>query len=241
MNVGSARHDENGKYTNGRRGDQTGDEVSIQSWYNHSKGWVRLRAKDPYVRQLIAKAMLMACENNHFGYSQNDRDSGFVEARKVGFDPSCVTKDVNVDCSSLVRICVNFAGIAVGDFYTGNEANILMNTGAFTEALVDSEAECEAGDILVTRTKGHTVVVLATDKFGWNKVGDGWKYYDKGWYRNDWATINYHWYYFDENGFAVKGYREINGERFYFETEGALECALLHTNDRGALVEWRID
>jgi len=240
MNFGSARHDENGKYTNGRKGDQTGDEVAIQSLYTHSKGWDCLRAKDPYVRELIAKAMTSACNNPCFGYSQNDRDSGFIEARKVGFDPSKVKTNVNVDCSSLVRICVNFAGISVGDFYTGNEKTILMNTGAFTCEDIEKESDCINGDILVTRVKGHTGVVLDYSQSGWHHKELGWMYYDKGWHTNCWAVINYHWYYFNNYGYALKGYQEINGERFYFETDGDLECSLLHTNDRGALTEWRV-
>lgn len=33
VKVGSARIDENGRATGGRAGDQTGKELSIQSWY----------------------------------------------------------------------------------------------------------------------------------------------------------------------------------------------------------------
>ena len=36
---GSARHDERGQLTNGKAGDQTGQEVSTQNYYNHSKKW----------------------------------------------------------------------------------------------------------------------------------------------------------------------------------------------------------
>ena len=38
--IGSARHDEHGNcYSGGKAGDQTGQEVSTQKFYNHSKGW----------------------------------------------------------------------------------------------------------------------------------------------------------------------------------------------------------
>ena len=37
--IGSARHDENGKYSGGMVGDQTGKEVSTQNFYVSSKGW----------------------------------------------------------------------------------------------------------------------------------------------------------------------------------------------------------
>lgn len=36
--IGSARHDEHGNcYSGGKAGDQTGQEVSTQKFYNHSK------------------------------------------------------------------------------------------------------------------------------------------------------------------------------------------------------------
>ena len=42
--IGSARHDEHGNcYSGGKAGDQTGQEVSTQKFYNHSKGWYVLR------------------------------------------------------------------------------------------------------------------------------------------------------------------------------------------------------
>ena len=50
--IGSARADENYKYSGGRRGDQrqkssydTSGEVSLQSFYVHKKGWYILRPK----------------------------------------------------------------------------------------------------------------------------------------------------------------------------------------------------
>ena len=70
VKVGSARIDENGKAHGGAAGDQTSKEVSTQSWYAHSKGWVLLRAKDANVREKIASCMEAACKNAHIGYDQ---------------------------------------------------------------------------------------------------------------------------------------------------------------------------
>ena len=81
---------------------------------------------------------------------------------------------MNTDCSALVRVCVNFAGITAGDFITSSEASVLMATGAF-EKFTD-DAHCKSsdhllrGDILVTRTKGHTVVVLSNGAKAGNVV-----------------------------------------------------------------------
>lgn len=165
VKVGSARIDENGKAHGGAAGDQTDKEVSTQSWYAHSKGWVLLRAKDANVREKIAVCMEAACKNAHIGYDQYQRDTLYNEAKQYGFDVSKVTKDVETDCSALVRVCVNYAGITIGSFRTTKEASILMATGAFDKYM--DAAHCKKsnrllrGDILVTVTQGHTVVVLS--------------------------------------------------------------------------------
>ena len=162
VKIGSARS----SYGNTSAGDQNGGkEVSTENWYLHSKGWVVLRALNPEARERIAVAMERACANNDIGYDQSTRLTLFNDVKPYGFDPACTTKKVNTDCSALVRVCVHYAGITVGDFITSNEVPMLMGTGAF-EKFTD-DAHCKSsdrllrGDILDTRTKGHTVIVLS--------------------------------------------------------------------------------
>ena len=159
--IGSARS----SYRNTSPGDQNGGrEVSTEKYYVHSKGWVVLRAKDATAREKIAVAMERACANNDIGYDQSTRLTLFNNVKDFGFDPARTTKKVNTDCSALVRVCVHYAGIEVDNFITSNEVSKLMATGAF-EKFTD-DAHCKSsdhllrGDILDTRTKGHTVVVL---------------------------------------------------------------------------------
>ena len=165
VKIGSARIDENGKAYGGQAGDQTGKEVSTQSWYAHSKGWALLRAKSAEAREKIARCMQAACDNKHIGYDQYQRDSLYNEAKQYGFDVSKVTKNVETDCSALVRVCVNYAGITVGSFRTTNQPKVLMATEAFDLYTDDDHCKKSAnllrGDILVTKTQGHTVVVLS--------------------------------------------------------------------------------
>ena len=165
VKIGSARIDENGKAHGGAAGDQTGKEVSTQSWYASNKVWVLLRAKSAEAREKIACCMQWACDNKHVGYDQYQRDTLYNEAKQYGFDVSKVTKDVETDCSALVRVCVNYAGIPVGNFRTPTEPSVLMATGAFDKFTDDAHCKQSAnplrGDILVTRTQGHTVVVLS--------------------------------------------------------------------------------
>lgn len=164
--IGSARIDENGKAHGGRAGDQTGKEVSAQAWYRHSKGWRVFRAKSAAARRLIAEAMRRACNNNNIGYDQYQRLTLYEAVKSLGFDPAKATKAVETDCSALVRVCCAFAGITLPDFVTSNQASAMMGSGAFEELkgskYTDQDDYLEEGDILVTRTKGHTVVVLTS-------------------------------------------------------------------------------
>ena len=164
VRIGSARINEKGTTTGGKAGDQTGGEVSIQNYYLHKKGWYVARAKQSGVAEKIAQAMEAACNNNHIGYCQAHRDGLRKAAVKYNYNLGKVTVDVEVDCSALVRVCCLYAGISVGDFNTESELEALRKTGQF-EILKDdkhcnSSTYLKRGDILVTRTKGHTVVVL---------------------------------------------------------------------------------
>ena len=158
--IGSARHDEHGNcYSGGKAGDQTGQEVSTQKFYNHSKGWYVLRAKDNKVAEKLAEAMKIACGNKNIGYDQSER-YGVI---KHGINTKVKTE---CDCSSLVRACIIYAsGKDVGDFNTSNERSVILKSGLFKD--VGSYEQGDTlynGDILVTRTKGHTAIVVSGAK-----------------------------------------------------------------------------
>lgn len=156
--IGSARHDENGKYINGQAGDQTGQEVSTQNFYVHSKGWDVLRPKSSITANVIGSNMYRACGNPNIGYCQGHR-SGIIT---YGIDTTTPTE---CDCSSLVRQCVKEAtGIDAGNFTTANEKEKLLATGLFEYVgQYQSDMNLYKGDILVTCTKGHTVIVISSD------------------------------------------------------------------------------
>lgn len=159
--LGSARIDERGKASGGTVGDQkqtstpdyTG-EVSMEKFYVHKLGWVILRAKNTEVARKIALAMWQACNNANIGYDQSNR-LGVV---KYGTGSTVKTE---CDCSSLVRQCVKeAAGVDAGNFTTGNEKTCLLNTGLFNEVAYTNTSCLREGDILVTKTKGHTGVIV---------------------------------------------------------------------------------
>lgn len=164
--VCGASIDENGKAHGGKAGNQTGKELKKQKWYKHSKGWRVFRAKRAEVAEKIAACAEAAVANLHIGYDQYQRNTLYNEAKKYGFDVSKVTKDVECDCSALVRVCCAFAGIMglPEGFRTPNEPKNLLATGEFVELkgskYTDQSLYLGRGDILCTATQGHTVVVV---------------------------------------------------------------------------------
>ena len=159
--IGSARIDERGKASGGKAGDQKQKtspdykgEVSMQNFYVSSKGWYILRAKNPDIASKIALAMTIACNNPNIGYNQARR----LDIIKAG---THATQPTSCDCSSLVRQCIRESGIEVGNFTTANEASVLTATGHFDKYVYTKGSQLYLGDILVTKTKGHTVIVTS--------------------------------------------------------------------------------
>lgn len=159
--VGSARIDENGKISGGAAGDQTGKEVCTQAYYMHSKGWYLYRAKDAAVAGRLASAMLDACNNDNIGYDQAERSTVISQLKKYGTLKKITTK-TEADCSSLVRACCIETGFDPGNFNTASEGAALDRTGRFEpRKSVTASTALYNGDVLVTKTKGHTVIVVS--------------------------------------------------------------------------------
>ncbi len=168
--IGSASKDENGQYSGGLAGDQTGKEVWTLNWYDQS--WTSvLRPKNDSLAEKIASACEKACANNNIGYSQSNRNSLLAEVKKVGLDISKITTPCNCDCSSLVSTCCVCAGLSESTFFpygngctTWTLADACLATGKFTK-LTDSKYRSQRdylkrGDILLNRNQ-HVVIVLS--------------------------------------------------------------------------------
>lgn len=162
--IGNAVGDEHGRASGGEPGDQTGKELKIQPWYKNKKGWRVFRAKSADVRTALAADMRAACDNAFIGYDQKQRNTLYAVAALDGFDCAKVTTSCECDCSSLVRVCLAYAGIIVKDFNTASEPARLLATGDFEELTdqkyTDGSAYLMKGDLLCTKVKGHTAIVL---------------------------------------------------------------------------------
>lgn len=181
--IGSARIDERGKLSGGQAGDHkqksstndTVGEVSMQNFYVHSKGWYILRPKDANIAKKIASNMKTACNNKNIGYDQMNR----LGVMTYGVNSKVKTE---TDCSTLVRACVKEAsGKDPGNFSTLNEADMLEKSGLFEKRIAyTSNTTLYIGDVLVTKTKGHTVIVVEGAKRTKNeKNKDASTYYPK--------------------------------------------------------------
>jgi len=160
--IGHASIDERGTARGGTAGDQTGREVCTRPWY--AKNWLCvLRPIDRKTADKIAKMMEQACANPNIGYNQNQRTTLYDRAVEVDFDLSKITAPCECDCSSLVSVCANGAGVKVSPhIWTGNEEAALLATGAFKSLreskCLTQDAYLARGDILVSNS--HTAVVL---------------------------------------------------------------------------------
>lgn len=153
----------------------TGNEVSITGWYYGS--WTHVfRPKKRSHAKKLAQAMKNACNNNNIGYLQDRRNTAWARAAAIaendGWSPECLSKitaDCDTDCSALVHLCCQCAGIYIpkdnGNSMTTHdwsEIVLLPNSGAFY-TIRDSKYTgrgdyLRAGDIL--RSAGHTALVV---------------------------------------------------------------------------------
>lgn len=162
--IGNAWGDENGSGHGGEAGNQTGKELRIQPWYKSAKGWLVFRPKSEEVAGKLVYDMKAACNNPNIGYDQKQRNTLYNVAAKVGYDCAKVTEPCECDCSSLVRVCLAYAGLPIKDFNTASEPSRLRATDQFTELdepeYTDSSKRLKAGDVLCTAVKGHTCIIL---------------------------------------------------------------------------------
>lgn len=242
IKIGQASRDERMRYSGGLAGDQDGKEVSIRVWYNRPWNKV-LRAKNPSIAEKIATAMEKACKNDYIGYDQNQRTTLYNLAKVNGWKIDDIKTPCETDCSALVAVCVNAAGIKVsGDIYTGNESTALLKTGEFelldAPKYLTTDEYLKRGDILLYEFH-HTAIALENGKkaektkpvqveypLGWNVDKDG-----QCWYADTphsriagrWAYIDDRWYVFDQKGYMIKGWFKQGDDWYYMNpADGAM-------------------
>lgn len=167
--ISNSGHDENGRYSGGKAGDQTGQEWCIRSWYN--RPWTHcIVFEDQAVREAICQLAIEAANNNAIGYDQNQRETFWEEVKKVGYRPKNVKNKCESDCSCGVATIVKCVGylmdidklknVSIG-MYTGNEIEVMRQAGAkiYTDPkYLTSEKYLKDGYILLY--KGHHTCIF---------------------------------------------------------------------------------
>lgn len=231
--ISNCGHDENGKYSGGQPGDQTGSEWAVISWYN--RPWnVVLRYPSPNVGKTIASLARAAAENDKVGYCQDHRGTFWTQLQKAGYDPSKITTTCESDCSAGVAAIVKATGHRLGiealqnvpsTAYTGNLREKLKAAGfevLTASKYLQSDKYLLPGDVLLY--EGHhtainldqgsaistsTTAAEDTTVTGWHADSTGWYYrHTKGtgpntYFHDRLVCIGGHWYYFNADGYIV--------------------------------------
>lgn len=165
IKIGSASKDERGKYRDGVVGDQTGKELKISYWYD-SPWDVYIECLDQDLASRAVQYIKEICENDHFGYDQNDRLSGYNNIIKNGKKVSGASGEF--DCSSLVLSCYRLAGLDIsGNYYSGTIRKGLVSTGKFKEyteqKYLKDDSYAQVGGIYLQEGK-HVVMAIEKGK-----------------------------------------------------------------------------
>lgn len=165
VKIGHASISETGG-VNGAKGDSTGREVCVRSWYDGSWRYMAFHP-DAAVREKHAAAIEAACANDNIGYGQGDRNTLNALARELGYDLSRVGP-CNCDCSSLQNVAAvasGASGVSYGsNGWTTPDTSMLAALRAAgyrivtDRARLKSEAYAVRGAIYVSA--GHTVCAL---------------------------------------------------------------------------------
>lgn len=155
-----ATKNEMGMISGGVPGDQTKTQVVKQEFFEYEWEYV-FRPKDKEIAKKLVKNAEDIAANDNIGYSQGDRYSMYLRAKKLNWDFAAVTEPCYTDCSQLVASNCIAVGISVSPYmYTGNEKGALMATGYFDLITYKTGMTLEPGDILLTTKRGHTATVV---------------------------------------------------------------------------------
>lgn len=168
--ISSCGHDENGKYSGGKAGDQTGTEYAITAWKSYP--WnVILRHPDTKVQEKLASMGRAAALNDLIGYDQSQRTTFWYHLKASNYDPAQITIACEADCSSSTAAIVKAVGCLLGydemaaisiDCWTGNLKAALKACGftVLTESkYLTSPDYLLPGDILLNE-QHHVVINL---------------------------------------------------------------------------------
>lgn len=122
--VYSCGHDERGKYSGGKAGDQSGTEWYGRASYFPSYGWDAVyEPPTEAIGKKVAAQAKAGAANKNIGYDMNQRNTIMTQAEKVDWDLSKIKTACEADCSSSTTACVICGGGATKKQMLGNGTN----------------------------------------------------------------------------------------------------------------------
>lgn len=165
VRLAQASKDENGRYADGKAGNQTGSELNIRAWYNRPWDTV-LRPISVDLGKQIAHVAQILVKNNRIGYDQHQRTTAYDQCSKINWDINRINEIelCECDCSSLIAVILRFCGISISKtVYTGNLTSRLIQTGKFLclrePKYLTGDQYLRKGDIILN-TAHHVAVVI---------------------------------------------------------------------------------
>lgn len=167
--VANCGHDENGRYSGGQAGDQSGTEWYIREDYDFGQS-VYLVHPDDAVNDLMARMAVNGARNDNIGYDQGQRTTFYVCLKAANWVVSAIKKKCESDCSSgvgaLGEACVQRLKLTKAhiskDIYTGNlkAAFVAAGWNAYTyDQLIRKYGKKPTGCIQLNPAKHVNVVV----------------------------------------------------------------------------------
>lgn len=167
VRIGQASLGETGAH-NQKAGNQNGKELNFSNWY--AGRWLfALRYKDEKKAERAAQACEAAVRNQNIGYDQDQRNTLRQQAKALNWNIAAITQPCETDCSALMCVCAEAAGVNLApQYYSGNACTTynmgtaFPATGDFVKLLDEKYTRSDdyllRGDVLVS--SGHTVMVL---------------------------------------------------------------------------------
>ena len=167
IKIGQASLGETGAH-NQKAGNQNGRELNFSNWYDGRWLFV-LRYKDEKKAERAAQACEAAVRNRNIGYDQDQRNTLRQQEKALNGNISAITQPCETDCSALMCVCAEAAGVNLApQYYSGNACTTynmgtaFQATGDFVKLLNEKYTRSDdyllRGDVLVS--SGHTVMVL---------------------------------------------------------------------------------
>lgn len=171
--VYSCGHDENGKYSGGKAGDQTGTEWYGRASYFPNYGWDAVyEPPTEAIGKNVALQAKAGAANASIGYDQNQRNTLMTQAEKVKWDLSEIKTPCEADCSSSTTVCVIAGGGATKKQMMNGETNApttstigaRLKAAGWTEHKEDKYTKSSDywGEGWIPCAAGHHVIINGT-------------------------------------------------------------------------------